>query len=531
MIRSLFFPERIGSYAVFTKRIVACEINKTHIQAALVKIKGNNRIIEKVIEKAIENNTGLGYIERAAIALQSIIGEIGSYDELISVIPCNQIVFKELTAPFTNERKIKLILPFEIEPLLPFALHDATIDCIVTKQTDSNSTLFAAAVKNDQLNEHLEIYNKAKIVLDKVTVDMFELFALYKAIYQNNAKGNGIFKSNTVVMYMGLHTTRLAIISDGQLRAIRFLNQGIIKLAKTINEDVEHILKVGINVDQQNLIELAAPFFSEIKMTLEAITEKLLAHQIMDNIMLLGTAVDIKNMHELIERSLHIKCIWLGTHTILQNGIAGFKENHRLSNTNIISIASALSLETTQGFNLNKNSAEQQESSLLKKQMLTAVIIMIATIVTIVGFNFYSISRFKREIANSEREAIALLKNKIPAIAKRPLGSLDTAKKTAQAEVAREKQIWSALTPQSKASFLLYLQELFTRIDADGLGLNVTQITLNENTMVIEGSVKNFEALNRFEEDLRQSKLFTNVPRLEALKFSAPIRLNKDYGD
>lgn len=526
MIRSLFFPERIGSYVLFTKRVVACEITKTHIQAAVVKIKGNHRTIEKVIEKPIENNTGLGYVERAALALQSLLAEVGSYHELHSVVACNQIVFKELTVPFTSERKIKLILPFEIEPLLPFALHDASMDCVITKQTETNSVVYAAAIKNDQLNEHIEIFNKAKVELDKIAVDMFELFALYKAVYsEKNQVGNH------VLMYMGLHTTRIAVVSNGQLRAVRFLNQGIIKLAKTINEDVEHILKVGINLDRPELMTIAEPFFSDIKMTLEAIAEKMLGGQTVGQIILMGMAVDIKNMHDLIARSLHIPCSWLGTHTILQTGIAGFKENHRLANTNIISIADALSFDMTQQFNLNKIAAEEREAHNFKYQLIAAGSIMVATLVFILGYNFYSMSRFKHEINDSEREAIALLKTKIPAISKRTLGSLDMARRTAQAEVAREKTIWFALSPQSRASFLLYLQELFTRIDADGLGLVVTRLTLNEDSLLIEGSVKNYEALNRFEADLRQSKLFVNVPRLEELKFSAKIGLSTNYGD
>lgn len=526
MIRSLFFPERIGSYVVFTKRVVACEITKTHIQAAVVRIKGNKRIIEKVVEKAIENNTGLGYIERAALALQALLADVGSYHELHTVLPCNQVVFKELTVPFTSERKIKLILPFEIEPLLPFPLHDASIDCIVTEQSDINSVVYAAAVKNDQLHEHQEIFKKAKVRLDKVTVDMFEIFALYKAVTQaKNQTGNQI------LMYMGLHTTRIAVVSNGQLRAIRFLNQGIIKLAKTINEEVEHILKVGINVDSPDIMKLAEPFFNDIKMTIEAITEKMLHGEQIQQIMLMGMAVDIKNMHSLIERSMHMSCSWISTHTILQAGIAGFKENHRLANTNIISIATALSFDVTEDFNLDKLAAEEREATTFKYQLIAAVTIMVATLLFIVGYNFYAMSGFKHEINASEREAIALLKSKIPALTKRPLGSLDTARRTAQAEVAREKTIWFALSPQSRASFLLYLQELFTRVDADNLGLVVTRLTLNEDTLQIEGSVKNYEALNRFEQDLRQSKLFVNVPRLEELKFSAKIGLSTNYGD
>lgn len=526
MIRSLFFPDRIGSYVLFAKRVVACEITKTHIQAAVVKLKGNNRIIEKVLEKPIENNTGLGYTDRAAIALQGLLAEIGSYHELQLVVSCNQLVFKELTVPFTSERKIKLILPFEIEPLLPFPLHDASIDCIATKSNEASTVIFAAALKQDQLREHLEIATKAKVKLDKVAVDMFELFALYKEIYTpKNQQGNH------VLMYMGLHTTRLAVVSNGQLRAIRFLNQGIIKLAKIINEDVEHILKVGINLDRPDLMDVSAPFFSDIKMTLEAITEKLLQGKPLEQIILMGSAIDIKNMHEFIERSLHIPSIWLGTHTVLQSGIAGFKENHRLSNTNIIGIASALSFDLTRDFNLNKAASEEQEAVVFKQQLIAAGSIMLGTLLIVLGYNFYAMSRFKSEINASEQEAIALLKSKIPALAKRPLTSLDTARRTAQTEVAREKQIWFALSPQNRASFLLYLQELFTRIDVDGLGLVVTRLTLTEDAMIIEGSVKNYESLNRFEEDLRQSKLFVNVPRLEELKFSAKIGLSTHYGD
>jgi len=71
---------------------------------------------------------------------------------------------------------------------------------------------------------------------------------------------------------------------------------------------------------------------------------------------------------------------------------------------------------------------------------------------------------------------------------------------------------------------------LSTRIDADGLGLVLTRLTLTEDSLNLEGKVKDYEALKQLEEDLRRSKLFTSVSRLQELTFSAKLILAKSLG-
>ena len=60
------------------------------------------------------------------------------------------VIFKDLTLQLSDPDKIRMVLDYEIEPMLPFSIHDATIDFIVTKtQKDpQQTTVLVAAIRN-----------------------------------------------------------------------------------------------------------------------------------------------------------------------------------------------------------------------------------------------------------------------------------------------------------------------------------------------------------------------------------------------
>lgn len=525
MIRNIFVPESIDSYYVFDKRIVACEITKSHVKAAVARMHKNNKTIESVIEKPIEQDASVAYQDRVVETLAGILSRIGRYDDLHVILPAGIIIFKEITVPFVNLNKIKLILPFEIEPLLPFPTSEAIVDCIVTHRDAHSSTVFVAAVKKDQLAEYVEFFKKAGADPTRVTVDLFELYALYKAVYPDD-------KKNIILMYMDPHTTRLGFVIDGQLKAVRFLSQGIIKLAKTLMREPENLLKTGFEQEDQATIAQAEPFFADMRLTVNAVSQRLQPGTTFEKIFLTGAATDIKHFDSIVEKITGIACGNIRTHALLQYGIATFRENHGLPDGSILPISDALSFPVTFNFNLYATHARAKESHLLAKQLIVALSLTVLTAGLFITKNILTARRFKKEIAESEKETVTLLKKEFPALGRQAAsGSLDTIKKAAQVEVNREKEIWFALTQQNRSSFPIYLQEISTRLDPDGLGLNLTRLTLQEDTMQIEGSVKNYEALKRLEEDLRQSKIFVSVPRFEELKFAKTLTLNKTPGE
>lgn len=525
MIRDIFLPEKIGAYYVFPQRIIACEITRSHVRMTSVKSQGTTKVIEKIIERQIVNDLTLSYQERAANIISDMIPSMGSYDKFYLVLPGNLVITKELTVPFSNPDKIKLILPFEIEPLLPFPLVDATIDCIITQTATDTSTVLAVAIKNDILAEQVSILEKANISPQKVSVDVIELYALYRALNQES-------KQNAILLYIGLHTTRLGIITSGQLKTFRVLAQGTLRLAKLLGQDHEAMVNTGFDDHLPDIVGQVEPFFSDVLFTLQSVASKMPEDQNFNKIFLLGTCVDIKGFSKLIAEITHIPCEAMPANVILQNSLATMGENHGIPNSSIIPTSAALSLPVSEDFNLYKIPEEAAAERIFTYQFIAACILGLGIIASLLAYGFYSSRRLKQEIADSEKESIGILKKEFPMLSSR-YGStgLDAVKNAARAEVARQKSIWFALSTQNRASFLHYLQELFTRLDAIGLGLNLTRLTLTEDTLTLEGSVKDYEALKQLEEDLRQSKLFSNVPRLQELKFSAKITLDKTYGE
>ncbi len=63
--------------------------------------------------------------------------------------------FRNLKLPFRDRRKIRQVLPFEVEPLLPFPLEEVILDFQVVRETDG-SDLIAAAVAKSQLQPIFE---------------------------------------------------------------------------------------------------------------------------------------------------------------------------------------------------------------------------------------------------------------------------------------------------------------------------------------------------------------------------------------
>ena len=76
MIKNIFLPEKIGTYYLFSKRIIGIDIGKTHINATQVHVGGNTISIEKCIEENLEAGNPNDHTERLGHALKKIISRV-----------------------------------------------------------------------------------------------------------------------------------------------------------------------------------------------------------------------------------------------------------------------------------------------------------------------------------------------------------------------------------------------------------------------------------------------------------------------
>jgi len=90
----------------------------------------------------------------------------------VASFPADEISFRNIQVPFKGQKKIKKILPYELEPTLPFPVEDLIIDFIHTEIPDLTNTknLITAAVEKSKLQSFLDTLATFNIEPEIVTV-------------------------------------------------------------------------------------------------------------------------------------------------------------------------------------------------------------------------------------------------------------------------------------------------------------------------------------------------------------------------
>jgi type IV pilus assembly protein PilM len=547
MIRELFLPDKINNYYLFSKRIIGLDIGKTHISATLVVAKGKQTTIEKYVEEKIELGVTTNYVERATKTLQLVMAQFDSYDEIRVALSSSIAIFKEIKLPFLSHEKIKMVVNYEIEPLLPFSLNDAVVDFIVTKQfpQEASSQVLVAAVQNQHIAAALEICAGAGISPDVLTIDLFALYSLYKNIPTYTS-----LQGNIVLIDLGIQATRIAYIQQGQLRFIRTLGKGTYHIAKEVsealamqpNETMEYIIRYGLekSTNQQYLQAITqslTSFWQEIQFTLQSFLIQGTAQEKISQIVLLGGGSEIKKIAEFASSQLNIPCELMHITDVLQNHSITVKNKIALPSSSIISLATAIPSEVTEQFNLRQGEFTSAKEGILDKQMLVAAGLCLLLLGTLGTHIFLQIRAFRNSAIASQNEAVQALKERSNFAAplqdglrniKKEKEILNTAISIAQDEVKKQEETWFAFAGPARATMLKYLLELSKRIDKDSLGFDIQSLQIGNGVMTLKASVKNHEALRILEKELKESKLFTYVSSPEETTFTMKITLAKN---
>ncbi len=538
MIRNLFLPDRVKGYYVFGTRTIGFDISKSAVRATQIYCKGREIIIEKCYEMPLQPTTlATEYQERASAAIKIIL-EQAQYDLIVSSLSSSQVIFKELKLPFIGLDTIKKVIGFEVEPLLPFSLNDAIIDCIVTKENtaENSSEVLVAAVQNQNLAQHLALFEAAGIQPEQVTVDLFALYGLYKMIpvYANQ-------KGGVVLLEIEAQSTRMAYIYDGQLRLIRTIPRGLLDQARHVSsalriteqEALEHIIRYGLDSAHDDgyvgaIKQAFSGFFNDVMFTLQSFVSQAKPVQSINKIIVFGTSATIKGLPELITDLSHIKCEVFHINGLIHNGF-GISAKSAIPQANMVSLATALPTTSTATVNLRKREFAVSNAKQFMQQFIIGASLLGLIIGSLLAMVIWQTRKLKREANQSEQEIISTLKEKIKKIPDDATG-LDDTFEAAKAEVSREEKMWSAFSASSHPHFLEFLLELTNKIDKSSLGFELERLTMTADTIIMKAQVRGYDELATLQRDLSESKLFSYVERVHDPKFTMTIRLAKKPG-
>ena len=538
MIKNIFLPQSIKKYYLFPTRILGFEVGKTTVKATKLYAKGTEITVEKCYESPIHAATGDDLPTRTAAAIAIILEQAKEYDVIVSAMPSSQVIFKELKLPFLGIETIQKVIGYEVEPLLPFSLQEAVIDCIITKEIpeQKSSEVLIAAAQNHFIAQHVSFFELAGVHTQKITIDLFALYGLYSLIPAYAQQKGGV-----VLLEIEQQSTHMAYLYDGQLRFIRTLPKGFFDQALVVanrlniseHDALEHIIRFGLEPNHDDTFigiikEVFTTFFNDIIFTLQSFALQAKPAQSINKIILVGTGALIKGLPQLVTDLSHIKTeifslnsLWAPNSTI--------KTKTTLTPANIVSFATALPLSSTHYFDLRKKEFLLSDSKTFLYQCITAAILLTLILGSLVGTVIWQTSKLKRVAYQAEQEAVETLKEHIKNIPE-DTTTLDEALELAKNKVMQEEKVWSAFSATARPRFLEYLLELTSTIDKANLGLDLEKLIITPETIILRAKVNGWDELHALEKNLRESKLFNFVESVGDPNFIANgmlIRIGK----
>ncbi|MCL4229109.1 pilus assembly protein PilM [Candidatus Dependentiae bacterium] len=535
MLKNVLIPEKIGSYYLVSKRVLGLDIGKSHVRAIQVMLRGRTITTEKVFQEAVENGTTPSNQEKIVEALRVIMGQAHKKCVIHTALPSNLMVFKTLRLPFVDREKIAMIINYEIEPLLPFAASDALVDFIITKihPEDSSSEVLVAAVQKHHVIQHLDMLAQAGIDPEVVTVDMFNLYALYERVptYQKHMGG-------VALVDMGFTHTTIAYIFNRQLRMIRSLPRGMNYFAKQVHQDLSISIAESFDLLQrfglepnndlaysESINKIMSDFVQEIQFTLTSFSSK--DTERLELIVLIGDGAVIKNIERFMTQFTGVRCESFEFNGLFTSQVIKNKLPSIIHNSFAQSLANALPSSLTEQSNLRQKEFVITDTRTFVQQLAVGGVLTVL-LVGILGFNYWQRTRLlSHEIQTSQQEIIRALKQHFVLSQDNDLEELIV---SAEEKVKKEEQMWFAFSGQARSSFLKYLLALHA-LDKEGLGLVVDRLDISRGILTLKARVKDYDALRKLEKDLKQSPLFSSIEPQEKTDFTMRITLAKNGGE
>lgn len=531
MIKNIFIPEQFGTHYIFPKRIVGIDIGRTQVHATQLYLKGTAITVEKNIATPLEVNTGNNFQERASNGIAITLKQLDTFDELRSAFPSSLAIFKELKLPFIGHDKIAMVIAFELEPLIPFPLADAIIDFIITKEhpEEKSSEVLVCAVQKTHIIQHLQLFEAAGVNPNKIIVDFFALYGLYKQI-----PSYASLTGTVGLIDLGSQSTRIGLITNGQLRLIRTLNKGIVTLAKNLSdsthiplqESMEEIIRFGLerydtpaytHAVTSSLLQLT----NDISFTFNSLASLAEQYQSIEKIIIVGGGAEIKGITNFITNTLSIPCELFNVTELFHNAHVTTSHKNGISVSGVMSLATALPSPITDDFNLKKEEFDTSgKENLLSKQLITAGILITILLSSLALFSFFQTRKLAKEAQASEQEVITELSDRFPR-ALEGATDLEEAVEQARQEARKEEQFWFSFANPNRVSFLAYLLELTSRIDQKSLGFVLDKLVITENLITMTGHVRDHEALYLLEKSLSESKLFASIEKQQNPQFAS----------
>jgi len=197
-----------------SRNVLGIDIRNESVSAVLVKTSlRESRIDTHAYIPISDSGDGPDHLKTALEALTGQIDPAGC--DCVVSISANHFSYRILKVPFKEAKKIRMVLPFELEPTVPFPVDDLIIEFIdlESDHQKDQTDLIAVAVPKSELTPYIETLAEIKIDPEMVTVS-----GLPSALCLARQTDPG---ENQLFLEINKTICSLFIVGDGRIKLIR----------------------------------------------------------------------------------------------------------------------------------------------------------------------------------------------------------------------------------------------------------------------------------------------------------------------
>jgi len=245
-------------------------------------------------------------LEAVEILLKEVTGSL-SFTSVIS-FPCDNLSTRQITLPFSDQNRIKQILPYQLEDQIPFDIEEVTTPYRILSLQDEQSDLFTVIVPNNSIRDLLLEYQAIGLDPKHLIVDA--------DVLSNYSDG-----SIQTIVDVGYRHTTCTLCRDGKaidFRAVPFGLQFILdNLQNTLNlslEETEELLQLtdfsptAILEKTENDHPIIQQSFAKLQMAVRRVLIAFEdAHSLdIDQVLLCGGGAELKGIIEAFQEDLGV---------------------------------------------------------------------------------------------------------------------------------------------------------------------------------------------------------------------------------
>ena len=154
-----------------SRKVLGIDIRNRSLTAVLLNSSLREYRVDDYVHLPFSDPNNLEKDLSAALEDLSEHMDVSGCDYVVS-IPAGLFTFRNIKVPFSNSKKIRMVLPFELEPTLPYAVEDLVIDFYTLNETagSDQTELIAAAIEKKELTPYIEALASMNIDPEKLTL-------------------------------------------------------------------------------------------------------------------------------------------------------------------------------------------------------------------------------------------------------------------------------------------------------------------------------------------------------------------------